>query len=87
MIECTHCGAFWSANGYTTSHGVIEMPCKACRSDSDSIWYTNNRDEILEARYQDYHDPDKHEAKKAYFAEYRRKERAAKRAAQQQAIA
>lgn len=80
LVTCTSCGAQWHAEDYYTSKGVIKQPCAECRKDSSSIYYNNNRDAILEARYQAYHDPATHEAKKAYFAAKRREYRAAKRA-------
>lgn len=55
--------------------------CHDCNRDRSSAHYCNHRFDILEARYKAYHDPDQHDAKKAYFAQKRREYRAAQREA------
>ncbi len=70
MITCTCCGASWDESGFYLKSGVMQQPCKECHRDTVSVNYYLNQTSILEKRYQDYHSPEKHEAKKAYFRDY-----------------
>lgn len=71
---CSQCGCCWDEDEYYTTNGEIEMPCKYCKLDAKSIHYVNNRDRILEAQREAYYA--NHEARKAYYREYRRQQRA-----------
>jgi hypothetical protein len=51
----------------------LRSECKTCTCDSVSIDYYENQFDILEKRREAYYAD--HEAKKAYFREYRRKQR------------
>lgn len=53
--------------------------CKICEADRVNRHYYDNQLHILDKRYQEYHDPEKHDAKKAYFADKRRAYRAKQR--------
>jgi hypothetical protein len=65
----------WDESGFRHSkEGEIIQPCIECRKDADSIHYLNNRDQILETRRVAYYAD--HEARKAYFRQYRRNQRA-----------
>ena len=74
MIECTSCGCCWGESGFYTRKGEIVQPCRECRLDTKSIHYLNNRQEILETQRTAYYAD--HEARKAYFRDYRRNRRA-----------
>lgn len=54
--------------------------CRICENDRVSKWYYNNQTDILERRYQKYHDPDTIKQTRAYFAQKARERRAKQRA-------
>ena len=75
QLTCSCCGCSWDEeSGYYRQNGVAVQPCIECRLDSKSIAYLNNRDSILEAQRAAYYAD--HEAKKAYYRQYRRLQRA-----------
>jgi hypothetical protein len=53
----------------------LDTVCITCKCDSSSIDYYNHQFEILEKRREAYYA--NHDEKKAYFREYRRKQRLA----------
>lgn len=71
---CTSCGCCWDETGFYVYRGEIVQPCRECRKDSKSIYYWNNQHAILEAQRQAYYAD--HEARKAYFRNYRQQRRA-----------
>jgi hypothetical protein len=75
VTPCSACGCCWGVDGFYSHDGEIVQPCKECRKDAKSIYYLNNRDSILEAQRTAYYRS--HEARKAYYREYRRAQRAA----------
>lgn len=75
MVKCTCCGCSWDENdGFYHYKGEIAQPCKECRKNTKSIHYLNNRDRILDEQREAYYS--QHEARKAYFRQYRRQTRA-----------
>lgn len=81
QCECKHppTKEFWPLD--KSEPDGFSIYCKVCNTDRTLTHYYNHQMDILEARYQAYHDPDKHEKTKAYFAKKRREYRAAQREA------
>jgi hypothetical protein len=74
LTPCSACGCVWDESGYYHYKGDIEQPCIECRKDTKSVHYLNNRDRILAQQRESYYA--QHEARKAYFRDYRRNQRA-----------
>lgn len=80
---CSECGCTFygddireNFNRHPQTDDGLRPDCKVCQGNGFSIYYLNNRADLLERRWQNYHDPQKHEANKAYFAQKARERRA-----------
>lgn len=86
MYTCSTCGCEYPRtdeyfNRHPQTVDGLRPDCKWCDRDDASKAYYNNQMQILDKRYQDYHDPANIEAKRAYFAQKRREYRARQREA------
>lgn len=70
---CTMCGCSWDAEGFYTQDGEIVQPCKICRLDAASIYYTQNAEVIREKKRNSYYAD--LESKRAYYRNYRQNRR------------
>lgn len=73
LTPCTACGCSWDADGFYHSNGELVQPCKVCRCDTASIYYTNNAEVIREKKRQSYYD--NLDSKREYYRTYRQSKR------------
>ena len=75
-MECTGCGCVWDSDGfYRTASGEIVQPCRVCRCDTSSVYYSNNAEAVREKKRAAYYAD--LERKREYYRSYRRAQRQA----------
>lgn len=72
-MQCTSCLCEWEPEGFYEQDGVAVQPCIVCRCDKSSVYYLNNHQQVRDRQNKAYYQ--NHDARKAYYRDYRRQQR------------